>query len=97
MDVRTDGGVPVDLERPLESVTNVEALKAEWAKDKFFTSCLKLVRLDQAITVNFAITLRMSAGIAEAQTVFYVTRDATVSHLLSEVRGACGAWARTAV
>jgi hypothetical protein len=80
-------GMPVDLERPLESVTNVEALKAEWAKDKFFTSCLKLVRLDHAITVNFAITLRMSAGIAEAQTVFYVTRDATVSHLLSEVRG----------
>ena len=74
------------MERPLESSTNVEQLKAEWAKDKFYTSCLKLVKLEYAVVVNYNVAFRMSTGIAEANTTFYVTKDTTVAHLLSEVR-----------
>ena len=74
------------MERPLDPTTNVEALKAEWSKDKFYTSCLKLTRLDQSVVVNFNIAFRMSVGLAEAKTTFFVSPQTTVANLLADVK-----------
>jgi len=69
---------------------NIDLIKAEWAKDRFYTSCLKLIRLQHAVVVNYNIMFRMSTGIAEPNTTFYVSAITTVSQLLNDVGAARG-------